>query len=140
MAFRGVLELTGVWLNAPPIPPDGGFIGIQQLSGVWLTGAESEEEAQGGHFGGPEWGYDLGGKTRKQHLESVTQLLKKEFDLDEKEIKQILKEAEETGISLTDKRLRRIAQAVQTRPLEFQQLITDPDEEALLLIMILAEL
>lgn len=34
MAFRGVLQLSGVWLNSQAAP-DGGFIGVNELSGVW---------------------------------------------------------------------------------------------------------
>ena len=38
MAYKGILELTGVWPSAVAAVTQAGFVGVHQLTGVWISG------------------------------------------------------------------------------------------------------
>lgn len=109
-----------------------------------LTPVETDEgRTPGGYpedYSGEGQPYDLDGETGKQHLDSITDQLKTEFDLSPEDIEQIIAQAQDEGISLSDQRLRRLAQAVQTGKFEKITQRQDIDEDALMLILILANI
>jgi len=111
--------------------------------------SEVEEDQEGGGYTpyglATPWEVDLGGETGAEHLADITQQLESEFGLSPDEIEEVVEQAATTGISLSDGRIRRLAQAIHARPKEFDRIrdmVTghEDGEDVIALILILAEL
>jgi len=111
--------------------------------------SEVEEDQEGGGYTpyglATPWEVDLGGETGAEHLADITQQLESEFGLSPDEIEEVVEQAATTGISLSDGRIRRLAQAIHARPKEFDRIRDmvaghEDGEDVIALILILAEL